>query len=615
MGGAYRFERGKDDYVEYNGVEWHDDKNDARESFAAKLAKREQKQDDRVISGANQSQGYEHDASDNDAAASVSVRLRQKQCPARSVTNPRPPSAAAAPPRGSSIPASWSVVDPDDAAQVAQEQEAAAELPLPKRGNASATTRFQAQDLPERSQRARALSRATATSRASSALSPAPSIFSLEIGSDAQCEDGQGNQIEGSADAGARRRRQDERDLDDARTCLQKAISDFGSDHHLDHSRQTQACSKSVDKLRRWARKLSKSSDSECKSESQSLFDYADEIEERQNLFEDAKNNFSGTVLSSVSKPRSAILRTMSNGTICQLISMVCHKASDDALCNELMGQALYKCLVGPCALRGHSAPGLGLHLCKGDAALVMSTQRPLLHNHLEKILKEPSLAALGNAAARFCGCLADMDINQIVESLDKVQAVADHPGDNDSRHDQALLNGWEPQLWADLVTVFTMGRVAQDLKDKNDGRISGQLFGLVKSVVNSRSKVSGRIRCYHKHIGGIAHTSRDIWRAMEAVAEKDCATASLTADQIIEWTTSLRRSRLESVDVTDLLVSLGEVICDEVASPKIKSQAEWLQFATESGDKSESHLMAATRTQSRAGGVCWQAHQRQWLS
>ena len=193
-----------------------------------------------------------------------------------------------------------------------------------------------------------------------------------------------------------------------------------------------------MDKLRRWARKLSKSSDSECKSESQSLFDYADEIEERQNLFEDAKNNFSGTVLSSVSKPRSAILRTMSNGTICQLISMICHKASDDALRNELMGQALYKCLVGPCALQGHSAPGLGLHLCKGDAALVMSTQRPLLHNHLEKILKEPSLAALGNAAARFCGCLADVDINQLVESLDKVLAVADHPGDNDSRHDQA---------------------------------------------------------------------------------------------------------------------------------------------------------------------------------
>ena len=70
----------------------------------------------------------------------------------------------------------------------------------------------------------------------------------------------------------------------------------------------------------------------------------------------------------------------------------------------------------------------------------------------------------------------------------------------------------------------------------------------------------------------------------------------------------SLRKTRLEFADVVDLLVSLGEIICDESAGPKIKAQAQWLQFTPKSVDNSQSRLMAVTQDLRQS---CWSALER----
>ena len=143
----------------------------------------------------------------------------------------------------------------------------------------------------------------------------------------------------------------------------------------------------------------------------------------------------------------------MSCATICTLLSKEAHRVSDEALCNELAGQALFKSLAGP---GSPDAPaGIGLHMVK-DQSLVKSTQKPATHNHLEKILKEPSVAGLANASSRLFGntSLASMGFDELARSLKNLPSTF-----NES---DALANGWDSQLWADLCCVYTMGLAAR---------------------------------------------------------------------------------------------------------------------------------------------------------
>ena len=274
----------------------------------------------------------------------------------------------------------------------------------------------------------------------------------------------------------------------------------------MEHSRQPKACGAAVDRLRKWARKLSKSNDDELRNYSQQLFDSADEVEERQSMFDDARNKFTALVSQAPSKPRLAVMKTMTIATICSVVSREAPRISDSALGNQMDGRALYLGVVA------HTSPtlaqGLGLYLIKDDNTLVKQAQRPIIHAHLESIFKQPSPSALATAASNFLGGsdLAAMGYDRLAEELDNVPEKI-------SNSDGSLLFGWCPQLFADMVCALTMGEVSRCLA--LDIRIPGQIHGLVRKLVANRGKLSGRIRCYHKHIGGVSHAARDSWRAI----------------------------------------------------------------------------------------------------
>ena len=584
--GSYRFERGTEDYVEYASAESFDDKSDAREAFGAKLAKREMRRSDNIVFDARITQD------DNDTVGSCDGNDDDEDDPRIRLLPPKSqivPSVAPAPSQASRLQRLPSKVDlTEDTLQDCE--------PL-----APTLAGYLSSSRGGRSIAGSDRGRGSSGRRRSPAHSAANTTVCEDDDEDdggEEHQDGQGNQLEAASDAGASgrgsRRKQDERDLDESKKALEKAKHDFGNDSHLDHSRQASTCSKAVDKLRKWARKLSKSQDEECRNFSQTLFDYSDEIEERQSLFDDAKVNFSGSVLSTTSKPRSAILRTMGNANICALVAREATRASDEALNNEMMGQALFKCLVGPGAPESHQAPGLGLHLVKDDLGLVANTQRPSLHNHLEKILKEPSLTALANASSRFFGCLADMGADEIASSLanaDIGNGTSAAASAQSGARAIIIINGWEGQLWMDLSSCFAIGEVAKSLA--KNSRIPGQLNKLIKEVVRKRQQVSGRIRCYHKHIGGVAHTSRDCWTAMEDVASKDVVVVNVTVDEVDTWIVTLRSARLEGKDIVELLCALGEIICCEAAA-KVTELGKWCVFTEETGDQSQKELMGA---------------------
>jgi hypothetical protein len=569
-GKAYRFERGVDDYTEYHKLESHESKDDAKEAFANKLAKARLKMQDSVISG--------RDVKDDD------VGNDQEGINSGSDEEP-PPSLKPIPPVRPPQSQSADVMVISDT--------------LPHSSSDELPTLQQLPSLPDLSERGRPRTRGPPSSRiskASSIISGTPDSGrgrgsrtpKRSPGLDDQLHDGQGwqslvtetqagaaNDSAAASDAGKGRRRQDARDLEDAQNALAKATDAFSNDNHLEHCKQASHCTNSVNKLRRWARKLSKSADAHLKDYSQTLFDYADEVEERQGVFEEIRSNYTGAVLAEPSAPRAAVLKSMSSATICTLISKEAHRVSDDALCNELTGQALFKSLVGPGS--PDSPAGVGLYRVVDFTGLLKSTQKPATHNHLEKILKEPTVGALANGSSRFFGntSLASMSFEQIAHSLRDMPAQFSES--------DALVNGWDAQLWADLCCVHTMGLAAKGIV--TTGRIPGNMLALVRQVVADRLKLSGRVRCYQKHIGGVSHSSRDTWAAMEAAAAAHVPKVNCTHEQVSEWVLQLRTVRLAKGPLNDILVALGEVICDPDVGAVLLELAKWCHTVDEQDD------------------------------
>jgi hypothetical protein len=118
-------------------------------------------------------------------------------------------------------------------------------------------------------------------------------------------------------------------------------------------------------------------------------------------------------------------------------------------------------------------------------------------------------------------------------------------------------------------------------------------MLGLVRQVVADRLKLSGRVRCYQKHIGVVSHSSRDTWQAMEAAAAAQVPKVNCTPDQASDWTLQLRTVRLAKGPLNDLLVALGEVICDPQIAATLLGLAKWSHSADEQDD-SEKDLRSA---------------------
>ena len=156
----------------------------------------------------------------------------------------------------------------------------------------------------------------------------------------------------------------DERSRQDATKALKAIMADFGTDDdHFDHSRQNKACDAAISRLRKHARKCSNSGDEDLRNFGQQLWDCADEIEERQSLFEDGRTKFAQVVTAKPSAARLIIMRVMSEQTICTFVSREAARPPDGALANHMTGRALIL------ALAGHNVeakpPGMGLHFIK----------------------------------------------------------------------------------------------------------------------------------------------------------------------------------------------------------------------------------------------------------
>lgn len=389
--------------------------------------------------------------------------------------------------------------------------------------------------------------------------------------------DGQGLDLEG--DDAASRTAAAQRCLAEGKTALDKVLELFGADQHLEHSRQQKAVSAGVDRLRKWARKLAKfANDPECTNFSQQLFDAADEVEERQQLFDDARNRFVALVSQAPSNPREIIIKTLAVDTICSLVSKEAPRISDGALCNQMDGMALFTSLIGP---GGPVKPqGIGLHLVRSDSALVRQCQKPIVHSQLEAIFKQPSFNAMAEASDNFleASWFSSLDSEAMMTIWRQVPATAA------SQSESSMLYGWEPGLLADMLCTHIMAQVSKCLSVGK--RIPGNLHGIIKEIVATRGKLAGRVRSFHKHIGGVSHCARDAWRAMEKLSEDNVAECGVSVDEVTGWTKNLRDARnVSAADAEkreEVLIALAE-LCDGSES-KLKSLAAWMVYCQNAG-------------------------------
>jgi hypothetical protein len=215
-----------------------EDSKGAKEAFGFLVAKKEQKRQDRVISDRDVEIGGPESVmnvspSSDPAFADAAPRAVEHVHDTLSQSPERPPSASSASAAFGNLTERGKDGEVLASASVSGKSRRAflPRVPGPERARGSSVRSF--------SNRSR---------MALSARSPAPTAVESDV------EDGQGLNLGGSSDSprGAataaaglvKVRKQDERDYHDADACLEKVVSDFGADAHLDHSRQSSACVK-----------------------------------------------------------------------------------------------------------------------------------------------------------------------------------------------------------------------------------------------------------------------------------------------------------------------------------------------------------------------------------
>ena len=616
-GGEYRFERGTNEYTEYHKLERFDDADDHKEAHAQKMAKNASKEMDRTVyqgtsakqldraSASAVADGNLHGQAWRDAAATQIYRddrddasdAGSSRCPSprenRRTTAVLDPSAAST--------ASAKAKQLTQQQQLNRSAAWSAQLGAGGMGiiindtlDANVTGMpWEVVSMP-RSDASRGRGSTAASAAGGLPMSESPRAKSDAMSDrQSELEDGQGNGLEdiGSPSASGANaaalsaaeelqmcpKAMDERTRQEATKALKAIMADFGSDdQHFDHSRQTKHCDSAISRLRKHARKCSNSTDEELRSFGQQLWDCADEVEERQSLFNDGRTKFCQVVTSVPSAARQTILLLIKEGTLVNFIQREAPKLSDPALGNAMTGRTLFLSLVGHTS--DTKPAGIGLHLITGNDTAVKQCQRPIVGAHIEVCFKQPSYHALYVATNNFCGDFLRHGAADLERALEEISEKLDGS--------EALVFGFCPRITADMICAVVMGEVAKALS--TNSRVPGHLHSLIKTLTESRAKLSGRVRCYHKHIPGVSHTARDVWKIMEEVAEKNTTVCDCAADEVDKWTAEIREQRLTGT-LVDLLGVLGPIACEN--KEKLILLGQWLTVSEESGTCSNAEL------------------------
>ena len=332
-----------------------------------------------------------------------------------------------------------------------------------------------------------------------------------------------------------------ERTLCSAEDVLAKSLAVFGAGKHLANTKQKRAVEKTVGSIRRWGRKCGAIECDEAQRLSQRCFDEADAMEERQSVFDIAREDFATLVLAPgpPTIARISAIDGLKAENVASLTVAGCARISEAALTDAAAAAAHYAALS---AKHGEEAcPSFGMakitsnDVPPGNAMLVTHSQRTALLSHLERIFKLSDFQAMVDAATLYVAPLAKRSASALLcsDTEDALAKMRDE--DND------WVFGWAPQLFFDLASVYVMARLGECLVQskkcpKADHR-------LVKIVFDNSAKLSARVRCYHKTIHGIGHhPAKRIWGVVVETARaiEEVVTYNVDIESAKRWVEKL---------------------------------------------------------------------------
>ena len=308
---------------------------------------------------------------------------------------------------------------------------------------------------------------------------------------------------------------------------LASMLSMYGEDAHYKNAKKKKHLSTRLVALRKWARACGQlSGDEAANSLCERIFAETEEIESRQAFFEASKVDFIKFVLAVLSEDLEKIIASLSPDVLCQIISRGCAFISALAITDADAAQALFLALAGD----GVAKQGLRLiKVYKADLHLAVTYQKTCMVDHLEQVLKQADLKTLVQAARHVTKPLELYGDEALVKDLNSAQITSGETLD--------IVAGWPAEVFADLVCVSTMGRFGVTMVESS--KPARETIHMCQAVIDNASKISARIRCYHKTLNGSGvHPAKRIWTGMIEAAKTLEATLGITVepDKVLAW-------------------------------------------------------------------------------
>ena len=332
-----------------------------------------------------------------------------------------------------------------------------------------------------------------------------------------------------------------ERTHEDASGALDKTLGEFNPNSHASIFSQTKRVEGAVKKMQKWGKKVGAIEDLPAQELSQRCFDAADLMEQRQVLFEDLTSRFIDCV-GDISESCLSLLGQIDATHICKFVTKGCAALMDPALREQAAATCLYNAL----ALKS-SSQGFGLRITLAkDLPAVLICQKTGLLAFAEKALKQNVLVNVVESLA---------NLTRPVSVLNKKRLANDIASFDVNCED--TLHGWHPQLWVDLICLYTLASVGWSMiKSTKQPR---DVSNLVLKVIGRSSIFSPRVKCYLK-VGSSASPPpvAQIWRYMEQITnEPVVGECPVTIDSPVAWIKILTDSGDHFVECGDAVIAV----------------------------------------------------------
>lgn len=322
------------------------------------------------------------------------------------------------------------------------------------------------------------------------------------------------------------RRSHADRVMSGGTVALSKNLEELPPDLHAATYKDVKKVECTIRILRRWGRLNGRINTDECQQLSNSCFDTADDLEDRQRFLVDMNQDFLKAAEEPLSDKAAKSMKGFSHTLACNMVVQGVGRISDKALEDSKVAGLVFMILcMDPRSFDiTHGDELLGLNYVTGlirpgdraDAATVVQTcQRAALRSHMEKMYNMSDMKAFVNAAAGITSAFNSLSPSALQTMFEEARQA-----------DKKFVCGFIPSGIADLIVTWLLSRLGQSHMSRT--KSPRELIALTVAVSAGVTVVSSSIRCYFKASRGArTQPAKLLWNMLENMSnekEKRCS-------------------------------------------------------------------------------------------